>query len=348
MITDNQVTFYASTTTSIKCLFYMLLVGFLGGCNQDSPTKTDGLQISQEEKDLRTSLKDLMKISAIRDTPIDFHYGEKESKPIYDRYRLEYGSNNENVPGYLLVPKDAIAPYPVMICLQGHAPGMYISMGEYRNEKDKKLVAGGRDLALQAINNGWAALVIEQKGFGERQKDSLSCNHQSLQELLKGRSMLGQRVYDITRAVDMIYAQDSLDNDKIGIIGNSSGGTTGYYAAAVDKRIDLAVVSCSFGTFETSWMKYPHCACGYLPGLLEVADMPDLAQLIAPRNLIVVAGDQDYLADIAGVREGFEIAKGFYQKHNATENLALVVGNGGHQFYPEKTWPIVRKIKANW
>ena len=287
-----------------------------------------------------------MKISAIQNEPINFQYDEIESKPTYNKYRLEYGSNGENVPGYLLVPKDAVAPYPVMICLQGHAPGMYISMGEYNNEKEKKLVEGGRDLALQSLENGWAALVIEQKGFGERQKDSLSCNHQSLQELLEGKSMLGQRVYDISRAVDMIYAQDSLDNTKIGIIGNSSGGTTGYYAAAVDERIDLAVVSCSFGTFETSWMKYPHCACGYLPGLLEIADMPDLAQLIAPRNLILVAGDQDYLADIEGVQKGFETAKSFYEKLDATDNLKLIIGKGGHQFYPEKTWPVVQQVKS--
>jgi len=288
-----------------------------------------------------------MKISDIQETEIDFSYFEKEVLPTHNRYRLEYGSNGETVPGYLLVPKNIPPPYPVMICLQGHAPGMYISLGEFHNEKERKLIEGGRDLALQAIDKGWAALVIEQKGFGERQKDSLSCNHQSLQELLNGRSMLGQRVYDISRAVDLIYAQDSLDNSKIGIIGNSSGGTTGYYAAAIDERIDLAVVSCSFGTFETSWLKYPHCACGYLPGLLEIADMPDIAQLIAPRNLILVAGSQDYLADIEGVKEGFKITKDFYKNQGATDKLKLIIGEGGHQFYPEETWPEVQKVKAS-
>lgn len=176
----------------------------------------------------------------------------------------------------------------------------------------------------------------------------MSCNHQSLQEILKGKNMIGQRVADIRKAVDIIYAQDSLDNGKIGIIGNSSGGTTGYYAAAMDQRINLAVVSCSFSTFERSWLKYPHCACGYLPGLMEIADMPDLAQLIAPRDLIIVAGKKDYLADLEGVYDGFETAKTFYQKHHAQEKLQLIIGNGGHQFYPEQTWPAIQKVKNNW
>lgn len=299
----------------------------------------------KSDSSLHAALVDLMKLPGKTDGEIEFEYQENKKYSDHTQYRLEYSSNGEKVPGYLLIPDTIAPPYPIMICLQGHAPGMYISMGKYNNEKEKKLVEGGRDLALQALENGWAALIIEQKGFGERQKDSLSCNHQSMQELLNGRSMLAQRVNDISRAIDMIYAQDSLDSDRIGIIGNSSGGTTGYYAAAMDERIDLAVVSCSFSTFETSWLKYPHCACGYLPGLLEIADMPDLTELIAPRNLIVVAGDEDYLADIEGVKEGFATAEKWYAEQDASENLRLIVGDGGHRFYPEKTWPVIQEMK---
>jgi len=328
-------------------LSVVILTHLILGCGPSSTADNgSAIAIYTKKKDLRSQVRELMKLPDAKYQKSDFEYTEKETFDTYNRYRLEYLSNGEKVPSYLLIPKKLSPPYPVMICLQGHAPGMFISMGDYRNEREKKLVQGGRDLALQAIENGWAALVIEQKGFGERQKDSLTCNHQSLQELLKGKSMLGQRVHDISSAIDMIQAQDSLKHDQIGIIGNSSGGTTAYYAAAMDERIDLAVVSCSFSTLETSWLKYPHCACGYLPGLLEVADMPELTALIAPRNLILVAGEKDYLADIDGVRQGYESAKGFYQKHDAADNLRLVVGDGGHQFYPEQTWPVIQKMKS--
>src|SRR5690606_10332988 len=107
----------------------------------------------------------------------------------------------EDIPGYLLKPKNIEPPYPVMICLQGHSPGMHISIGQARTEADLKSIAGGRDLAIQAVENGWAALVIEQTGFGERAEAGVSCNHLSLSELLKGKPILGQRVRDVSRAV---------------------------------------------------------------------------------------------------------------------------------------------------
>ena len=74
----------------------------------------------------------------------------------------------------------------------------------------------------------------------------------------------------------------------------------------MDERIRLAVVSCSFGTYESTWLYEKHCACGYLPGILKLADMPDLAGLIAPRHLILVAGKghEDY-QEIGGRRRPF-------------------------------------------
>ena len=186
---------------------------------------------------------------------------------------------------------------------------------------------------------------MNSAGLGEKATEGATCNDVSLRELMKGRPMLGQRVFDIMRGVDFIETQPDLDAQLIGSLGNSGGGTATYFAAAVDERIKLAVVSCSFSTYERSWLKHPHCACGYLPGLLEVADMPDLAELIAPRRLIIVAGKEDYLADIEGVRAGFATAQTFYTPHQASENVTLLEGDGGHQFYPDLAWPAIDQFK---
>jgi len=43
--------------------------------------------------------------------------------------------------------------------------------------------------------------------------------------------------------------------------------------------------------------------------MLKVADMPDLAGLIAPRDLILVAGKQDGIARFDGVEKGFQMAR---------------------------------------
>lgn len=277
-------------------------------------------------------------------TSPEFEFEWKEHREHYSIERFVIKKeNNESIPGYLLKPHEKEPPYPVMICLQGHSPGMYISIGEARSERDSISIAGGRDLAIQAIDNGWAALVIEQNGFGERAVEGVSCDQLSLRKLMTGNTMLGDRVSDVTIAINFINTQSDLNNKLIGCMGNSSGGTTTYFAAAVDSRITLAVVSCSFSTYETSWLKYKHCSCGFIPGILKIGDMPDFAALIAPRKLIIVAGKHDHIADIEGVRKGFNIARNEYQKLGVPDNIILLEGDAGHQFYPELAWPVIKK-----
>jgi len=190
--------------------------------------------------------------------------------------------------------------------------------------------------------------VIEQRAFGERAEDGVSCGNRALFDLLKGKPLTGQRVYDVMRAVDFIEREPELDAEQIGCMGNSAGGTISFYATCVEPRIRLAVVSCSFGTFESTWLYKRHCACGYLPGLLKVADMPDLAGLIAPRHLIVVAGKQDYLARFGGVQQGFQTAQECFTASGHADRVTLLAAEGGHQFYPDLAWPVIQKTLAGW
>ena len=331
---------------------YPLLLGLLliASCDTPSPDTSAETTAPLSSRDsLHQALTHIMALPEDTFRTSEYKVLSEKETDTYTLSKLSYHvRDDEYAPAYLLKPKQADPPYPVMICLQGHAPGMYISIGDTRTERDAQLIAGGRDIALQAVAHGWAALAIEQRAFGEKAVAGADCNDVSLRELMKGRPMLGQRVFDIMRGIDFIETQDDLNADLIGSMGNSGGGTASYFAAAVDERIKLAVVSCSFSTYEHSWLKYPHCSCGYLPGLLEVADMPDLAELIAPRHLMIVAGKEDYLADIEGVREGFATAQKLYKKYDAIENVTLLEGDGGHQFYPDLAWPEIDQFKNNY
>lgn len=264
----------------------------------------------------------------------------------YTMQRIEFVSEpGETVPGYLLRPRHPVRrPLPVMICLQGHSPGMHISIGRAQNEKDEEAIRGGRDFASQAIRNGWAALVIEQRGFGRRAEPGVACMDLSLRALLRGRPITGQRVLDVIRAVDFLATQRDLDMKRIGCMGNSTGGTVSFYAGCVERRISLSVVSCSFCTFADSWLSRKHCACGYVPGLLKLADMPDLAGLIAPNHLYIAAGREDPLAGIEGVKRGYQIARRAFATAGVPGRVKLLIGEGGHQFYPDLVWPAVREF----
>lgn len=310
-----------------------------------------GLEVAQWQSELRARLRSILGLPAAMNGPLDARVERHQETAQYTMDRIRFTAEpGEDVPGWLLKPKarSARVPLPVMICLQGHSPGMHISIGEARNEAERKSIAGGRDLALQAVARGWAALVIEQRAFGERARPGVKCNDAALFALHEGRPLTGQRVFDVVRAIDFVATQRDLDPARIGCIGNSTGGTVSFYAACVEPRIALAVVSCSFCTYEDSWLSIPHCACGYLPGIVSVADMPDLAGLVAPRRLLIVAGREDNLARITGVERGFRHAREIFAAAGVADRVRLVVGEGGHQFYPQEAWPVIGEMAREW
>ncbi|HOB23170.1 MAG TPA: hypothetical protein PKI30_09985, partial [Bacillota bacterium] len=114
----------------------------------------------------------------------------------------------------------------------------------------------------------------------------------------------------------------------------------------VDERIKIAMSSCSFCTYRHGRCAVDHCICGYLPGVLKYFEMGDLAGLIAPRAFIVVAGEKDHLSPIAGVREAFAAAEALYKAAGAEDKIKLVIGSGGHRFYPQEAWPVFRQLSG--
>lgn len=254
-----------------------------------------------------------------------------------------------HVPAYFLTPKNGLPPFPVAICLQGHSSGMHISLGRPVSDGDRRTIKGGRDFAIQAVRRGYAAAVIEQRGFGERRYgdaalDATGCHHAAMNALITGRTLLGERVLDVMGAIDAIAPLPEVDAKRLFCLGNSGGGTVSYYASAVDSRIHLTVPSCAVCEYGDSIAPIHHCACNYLPHALEWFEMSDLAGLIAPRPLIVVAGRQDPIFPYAGVLRSFANIEAIYHAAGAEGKCRLVIGPEGHRFYPEEAWPIIEEL----
>lgn len=319
------------------------------GAPQPEPALRAGGDFADWQCALRRRLIEILALPGLPFAPLAATRQRQSRTAAYTLDAIEFTSEpGEVVPGYLLTPNGAKPPFPVMICLQGHSPGMHISIGQANNKREEESIAGGRDIALQAVARGWAALAIEQRAFGRRAVEGVRCQDASLHALLRGRPITGLRVLDVIRAVDFIGTQQDLDSQRIATMGNSMGGTVSFYAACVEPRIRLAVVSCSFCTFADSWLSRPHCACGYLPGLLRVADMPDLAGLVAPRHLLIVAGKTDPLARFEGVEEGLRRARQAFAAAGVADRVALLAADGGHQFYPDLAWPEIDRVLKQW
>jgi dienelactone hydrolase len=97
-----------------------------------------------------------------------------------------------------------------------------------------------------------------------------------------GRHLIGYEVQKIISAVDW-FKQTGKDT-KIGVAGYCEGGLLAFYAAAVDKRIDAALVS---GYFTSREQALDEPIYRNIWGLLSEFGDAEIASLIAPRSLIV-------------------------------------------------------------
>lgn len=274
---------------------------------------------------------------ALGDMPDDFEPICREESRVdkgdHIRIRMIIETEpNVECPCLLLLPKGRPNP-PVVICLQGHSNGMMISVGEPYERRDLKKISEDRDFALQAIKHGYAAMVVEQRGFGERRSRLRECMCTFLAEnaLLVGRTLIGERIWDVKQVINVLEKRSDVDAKRIGIMGNSGGGTASYYAACVDKRIKVVMPGCAICTYKDSIGKEFHCPCNFLPGAGKYFDMGELACLIYPRPIVVVSGKRDPIFPIEGAENVVNVMKEIYG--DKKDNIYHFVGNGKHRFY---------------
>lgn len=273
---------------------------------------------------------------------------EDEMKDGYRQIRFVFESEvGATVLCYLLIPNTGKDKYPVAITLQGHSSGASNSLGIPGTPADVEYVKRG-DFGVQATQNGYAALCIEQRAMGERKTsrhkfEPMMCTYPSMTALLLGRTTLGERIWDVQRAIDLLGNFTMLDTDKIVITGNSGGGTMSFYAACLEERIKISAPSCAFCSYKTSLLNIFHCPCNFMPYAYKWFEMQDLACLIAPRKLIVIAGKYDGIFPIHGVREGMETVKKIFEREGVENNCKLVETEKAHWWCKDLVWPAINE-----
>ena len=315
----------------------------------------------EEWKDnCKNKLYELLGIDNIRKNscPLNLLVEEEERTEEYLKIRFSFESEvGAFVPCYLLVPKGGKKSYPLAICLQGHTGGFHHSIGELKKESDK-IFQPHTAHALQAVKRGYAALAIEQRAMGERQSPLYpdptvhACAINALTAINLGRTTIGERVWDVSRAIDcMSYFCDcGIDLERIMILGHSGGGTAAYYSTCFDERIGYSATCGAFCSFEKSIMKIHHCACNYIPNICNYFEMADLSCLIAPRRLSVMTGIYDDIFPIDGVEEAFSAIENIFEKASCKDKIRLVTSPSGHIFDEEIFWSAIEEEthKMGW
>ncbi len=309
------------------------------------------------QRDLRGRLTELLGDFPGTRSPLAPVTLETRTFPGYTREKIVFDARpGVSVLAYVLLPSAARRPAPVMICVPGHGRGVDDIVGIDERGQDRTDKAGYQhDFALQVVEAGMAAVAIEPLGFGCRRdpinaRQSLSrsaCQPSAGGALLVGQTMLGWRVWDVMRTVDYIATRPDLDAGRVGCMGISGGGTVTVFATALEPRLQVALVSGYLNTFRDSVGSLSHCIDNYVPGILNWAEMHDVAGLVAPRPLFVESGEKDNIFPVAASIESFGHVRDVYRVFGAEQAVEHEVFPDEHAFWGRRGVPfLARHLRA--
>jgi hypothetical protein len=110
-------------------------------------------------------------------------------------------------------------------------------------------------------------------------------------------------------------------------------GGLSLFTAALDERIKAVYDQGYFGSYRTTFgTRANHCSCNNISGILNIADLNDIAGLIAPRDLLIVNGDKDHFFSSDAKKEIGKL-KNIYAICNSENNFDFKEPQGvGHEF----------------
>lgn len=237
-----------------------------------------------------------------------FSYSQSRGNPVFimtlkeqdgnlSIYRVDYESRNfvnynTKIYGLFIIPTNA-----------KNVPGLVLLPGGSVT-KESESVLGSKIARL-----GYAVLTYDQRGIGETGGYYLSLE-EDYKVFSRGNEPVQHlSVYDALKAYDILREIESVDDENIGIAGESMGGRYAIVTAAIDKRIKGAIVISSSG-FHIKDEKQP-----YSPYLLSV-DPDNYIGKISPNPVYMLHSLNDSMIKLEDAKITFNLAnepKNFFQ-----------------------------------
>jgi cephalosporin-C deacetylase-like acetyl esterase len=153
------------------------------------------------------------------------------------------------------------------------------------------------DLYDQIASAGVAVCAADLRGVGDLEPQyspgsvGYRRSHQDEEDyawagLMLGRSLVGQRVTDIVAIVQAVAA--AYPQATIGVAARDKMTVPAVCAAALEKRIASVYLSRGLPSWRSlvESETYSHTFANFVPGVLAVTDLPQIARSIAPRRVV--------------------------------------------------------------
>jgi cephalosporin-C deacetylase-like acetyl esterase len=321
----------------IKSMLPAYLKGQANALLSERERKVAGLSTAREVEEHKAYIRQriLNSLGGLPDrTPLNARVGGAVERADYRIEKVIFESQPRfYVTTNLYLPKKGRMPYPAILFPLGHESGA-------------KANAVWQQMLGTLAKKGYVALAWDPIGQGERvqlydadwgeskvRRSTTEHTIIGIQCLLNGDSLARYTIWDGMRALDYLLSRPEVDRARIGVTGNSGGGTHTAYLAALDDRIHVAAPSC----YLTSWRRLletigPQDAEQNLPPWLgDGLDHADFIYAFSPRPYLILSAMRDFFS-IDGARATYEEAQRIYTLTGAAEKLRMVEADDGHGY----------------
>lgn len=241
------------------------------------------------------------------------------------------------VTANLYVP-DGPGPFPAILGVAGHSDAgkaeptyqhVWISLAK-RGIAVLAYDPPGQGERLEYLDKGTGKSTV---GIGTREHIAAG-----MQALLTGTTMARYFINDGVRALDYLLTRPDIDGKRIGVAGNSGGGTQAALLAVAEPRLAAAVTSCYITSWRDLWAAPgPQDAEQVIPGLLAAGlDFPDFLLAFAPKPIEMLTATKDFFP-IAGARSTFAEADKLFRIDDAPGRA------GYYEFDDKHGWSLPRR-----
>jgi dienelactone hydrolase len=237
-------------------------------------------------------------------------------------------------------------PYPGVLIPCGHADNAK-AYEPYQTMGASLALAGLAALVFDPIDQGERFQLLDEEGrplLGGVKAHTMV----GVGATLLGRNVAQFMIWDGIRALDYLLSRPEIDPARVGITGNSGGGTQASYLMALDERIKVAAPSCYLTGFKALLATIgPQDGEQNIFGQLAFGmDHADYVLMRAPSPYLICAATKDFF-DIAGTWEVFRHAKRLYTRLGFAERVEIMENDAAHNYNTLQRQSVLRWM-ARW
>ena len=250
------------------------------------------------------------------------------SRRKFDGYTVE-NVGIETIPGFWLCgslyrPVKGKGPFPAVLSPHGHFNSKDLDEnGRYRPDQQIR--------CAMLAKMGAVVFSYEMFGYGESLLQITPADHRT-------SFTSTMQTLNSIRVIDFLTSLPYVDPGRIGVTGESGGGTQTFLLTALDDRVTVSVPVVMVSSYFQGG-----CACESGLPIHSCTDLMtnnvEITAMASPRPLLVISDGQDWTSHVPELEIPYlKKVYGLYEKPELVENVHLA--DEGHDYGVSKRMPM--------